>query len=192
MIFLKYIAYISLSSTLLLSAPLTKKEIKLNAVIEMGKTSSKRLIKTLGKSMQKRLKKGGAMKALNFCSNEAYNLTQKVNKSLPNGVRVKRISSKFRSPANAPTQKELSILKSFQSLKDLDVVLPEYLLEKVSEHSYKYYKPLTINKKACLKCHGKVKDIELKREIARNYPIDNAMGYEMGDLRGAIVVTIQR
>ena len=142
--------------------------------------------------MKKRMKDGGVMSALDFCSNQAYSLTEKVNQQLPNGVRVKRISAKYRSPANKPTDRELAILESFQNMKDMNIILPKFLIEEVDTKTYKYYKPLVINNKVCLKCHGTIKDIELKREIANRYPLDNAMGYKRYDLRGAVVVTIKK
>jgi len=71
------------------------------------------------------------------------------------------------------------------------VVLPSYLLEKVDATTFKYYKPITINKGVCLKCHGSLKNGALKSAIQERYPLDKAMGYEMNDLRGAVVVTIK-
>jgi len=190
---LKQIVYISLSASILLGAPNSKKQdAELESVIKTGNKSSKILLKTLGKNMKHHMQKGGVFKALDFCSNEAYTLTEEVNQKLPNGVRVKRISRKFRSPVNAPKGNEAAILKSFEDMKNLNVILPKYVIEQVDAHTYKYYKPLVINKKVCLKCHGVLKDIELKRAIAQRYPLDSAMKYKMGDLRGAVVVTIKK
>jgi len=189
---LKHLTYISLCASLLVAAPATKKEAELASVVKLGKKGSTLLLKTLGKNMKQRMGEGGVMKALDFCSNEAYSLTEKVNKQLPNGVRIKRISSKYRSPANKPSEKELAVLKSFETMKELNIILPKYVVEKVDTHVYKYYKPLLINKKVCLKCHGVLKDIDLKRAIAEKYPIDSALGYKMGDLRGAVVVTVDK
>ncbi|MEA1917719.1 MAG: DUF3365 domain-containing protein [Campylobacterota bacterium] len=189
---LKHITYITLSSCILFAAPSTKKEAEIESVLKNGKRGSALLLKTLGKNMKQKMKNGGLNKALDFCSNEAYTLTEKVNRQLPKGVRVKRISNKFRSPANKPSEQEAAILKSFADMKALNLILPNYLVEQVDTHKYKYYKPLLINKKVCLKCHGTLKDIELKREIASRYPLDNALGYKMGDLRGAVVVTVDK
>ncbi len=189
---LKHLTYITLSSCVLLAAPLSKKEAELANVVKTGKKGSTLLVKTLGKNMKKKMKDGGVTKALDFCSNEAYTLTEKVNRQLPRGVRVKRISNKYRSPANKPTDNEAAVLKTFADMKELNVILPKYVVEQVDTHTYKYYKPLLINNKVCLKCHGTIKDIELKREIASKYPLDSALGYKMGDLRGAVVVTIVR
>ena len=56
----------------------------------------------------------------------------------------------------------------------------------------KVYKPLMINKKVCLKCHGDITNEKLKNTIAKKYPEDKATGYKMGDIRGAVVVTIKK
>jgi len=183
---------VSVSASLLLAAPQTKQDKELQSIIKTGQKSTKVLMQTLGKNMKKHMKKGGVMDALSFCSEEAYTLTQRVNKKLPKGVQAKRISANYRNPSNTPTENELIILNSLKTLQDSNVILPKYLVEKVDTHTYKYYKPLVIKKKVCLKCHGNVKDIDLKRAINERYPLDKAMGYKMGDLRGAVVITIEK
>jgi len=186
------IALIGLTSSLLLAAPQSKEEMQMQSVIKQGKEGVALLAKTLGKNMKMHMKKGGPMDALNFCSNEAYDLTQTVNQKLPNGVTVKRVSKLHRSPANAPIQNEEIILDSLEKLQKSGVILPEYIVEKIDTKRFKYYKPLLIDKAVCLKCHGDVKDIDMKRAIAERYPLDKALGYEMNDLRGAIIVTIDK
>ncbi len=192
---LKPIILATLTSSLLLGAPvtkLTKEEKQIKETVELGEKSSKMLLDTLGKNIKKHMEKGGVMKAFDFCSEEAFNITKKTNKQLQKNVSVKRISSKYRSPANTPKSDEAAVLKSFESMIKANKVLPEYVVKKVDSLTYKYYKPLVIKDKACLECHGKVsKNIDLRRKIAKVYPLDRAVGYEMGDLRGAIVVTVQ-
>lgn len=189
---LKSVTLISLSAVLLLAAPQKKQKSKLQEVINIGQKSSRMLLKTLGSNLKKNIKAGGPMQALHFCSNKAYTLTEKVNQKLPKNVTVKRISEKYRNPANKPEADELKVLDSLQALQDANVILPKQLVEKVDAHTYKYYKPLIINKQVCLQCHGNVKDTDLKRAIAERYPVDKAMHYKMGDLRGAVVVTIKK
>ncbi len=186
-----FISIFTLSASLLLAAP-SKKETELDTVIKMGKYSAKLLLTTLGKKMKAQMQKGGELQTLDFCSNQAYNITESVNKKLPNGVRVKRISAQYRNPANKPSPEELAILESFQSIKKANVIFPKELVQKTSKHIYKYYQPIFIEKKFCLKCHGDKIDIELKKEIANRYPLDTAVGYKLDDLRGAIVVEITK
>ncbi len=187
---LKSIVLLSLSASLLLAAPTKNKELQ--QVEKIGHKSSKLLLFTLGKNMKKHMKKGGALDALNFCSNEAYSLTQQVNTKLPKGVQVKRISLRYRSPANVASEQERAVLESLETLKDAGVILPQNIVQKTGEHTYKFYKPLFISKPVCLKCHGDVQNTQLKNAILEKYPLDKAMGYNLGDLRGAIVVDIDK
>lgn len=187
----KSIALISLSSAVLLATPLDTQDKKINRAIELGDTSSKILLKTLKENMKKHMADGGVMDAFSFCSDQAYLLTESVNKTLPSGITTKRISLKYRNPANAPKEDEAKVLKSIETLKEANVVLPDYFIEVVNANSYKYYKPIVIEDKACLKCHGEAsKNVELRRAINNKYPIDKAKNYEMDDVRGAVVVTV--
>ncbi|MFA6196633.1 MAG: DUF3365 domain-containing protein [Sulfurimonas sp.] len=196
---LKSITLLSLCASILLAAPKEEKvetpaelqKTELQKTIEIGESTSKLLIQTLGKNLKEHMSKGDVMGALKFCSDKAYALTGEVNSQLPHGVTSKRISLKNRNPANAPKENEAKILESFESLRDLNVAMPEYLVEKVANKTYKFYKPIMIADNACLECHGKVsKDIDLQREITRVYPLDKAVDYKLNDLRGAVVVTI--
>ena len=189
---LKSITLITLSATLLLGASQSKKTNELDKIIKTGERGSKLLLQTLGKKMKTKLKNDGVMKTLDFCADEAYDITQKINKKLPKGVRVKRISAQYRNPANAPKDNELAVLESFLKLKNSNVIMPKQLVEQIDKITYKYYKPIFIDNKSCLECHGKIKDVELRRAIAARYPLDSANNYKLGDLRGAVVVTIKR
>jgi len=189
---LQKLTYLSLSTSLLLAGPMGKKDPELESVIQTGKQSSKILLKTLGKNMKQHMKSGGPMQALDFCSNEAYSITQDVNEKLAKGVEVKRISSKYRNPANRPTTSELDVLSSLEDMKAQNIVLPKFLVQRVDSQTYKFYKPLVIKKQVCLKCHGNIENADLKKEIASRYPTDKATEYKMNDLRGAVVVTIKK
>lgn len=164
----------------------------LQDVIHKGQTSTKLLMDTLGKNMQMHMKHGGPMEALDFCSQQAYNLTENVNTKLPQGVSIRRISLQTRNPVNAPTEDEAKVLQHLIELQKENKPLPKKVVEKVGEDTYKFYKPLVIVKPVCLKCHGDVQDQKLKTEILNRYPEDKAMYYKMGDLRGAVVTTVKK
>lgn len=164
----------------------------LQDVAQKGQASTILLLQTLGKNMKMHMKQGGAMDALNFCSQEAYTLTESVNKKLPEGVSVKRVSLQTRNPINTPSEDEAKILQQLEQLQKDGKPLPKKVIEQVDEHTFKFYKPLVINKGVCLKCHGDVQNKTLKTEILNRYPEDKAMGYKMGDLRGAVVTTVKK
>jgi len=187
---LQSITLLGLSTAVLLASPNNKNNPVLQDVTHKGQKSTQLLLKTLGSHMKKEMKAGGPMNALNFCAKEAYNLTEDVNTKLPKGVTIKRISTQFRNPANKPEAEEAKVLQTFETLQKEHIVLPKHLIQKVSEHVYKFYKPLVIKKQVCLKCHGDIQNTKLKNAILKKYPLDNAQHYKMGDLRGAVVVTI--
>ena len=187
------IAGLVLFAAALSANPYESTQEEIDAVKVLGRQASSELLKTLGGNLQAHLKAGGAMDAFHFCSDEAYPLTESVDKAIGADVSVKRISLKYRNPANAPQKDEKAVLEALETLKANGVALPAELVETGGDGTYKYYKPLLINKEACLKCHGDIdKTPPLADAIRNRYPEDMATGYKMNDLRGAIVVTVKK
>lgn len=182
-----------LASAALMANPYQSQEEELASVIETGKKASQQLIQNLGGNLKREMEAGGPVAAAKFCSEHAFPLTHEVGAAIGPNVSVKRISLKERNPANAPERREKAVLQSLQTLKENNVVLPEYLVEQVDADTYKFYKPLSINKPVCLKCHGDIGgNAALVGYIEKLYPGDKAIGYQMNDLRGAIVVTVKK
>jgi hypothetical protein len=183
----------ALFATALLANPYESKQDEINAVTAIGQKASATLLKTLGGNLQKHLKAGGPMEAFEFCSTNAYALTQDVDKSLGKDVSIKRISLKYRNPANKPLDDEEPILRALHLMNQNGVVPPAEIIQNEGNGVYKYYKPLLINKEACLLCHGDMtKNKVLTAAIKAIYPSDRATGYKMNDLRGAIVVEVHQ
>ena len=184
---------LTLTTLTLLANPYESNKEELDSVIKTGKEVSSTLLKTLGKNMKKEMKAGGPMAALSFCTSEAYTLTASVDKKFGDDISVKRISLKERNPINQAQGKERAILTAMDSMQKNGVLLPEYFVERVNKDTYKYYRPLSINKQVCLKCHGDIsKNQALSDYMHKTYPNDKATGYKLGDLRGAVVVTIKK
>lgn len=184
---------ITLFSLSLMANPYESNKEELDSVIKTGQKVSTTLLQTLGKNLKKQMKAGGPIAAAEFCTTKAYVLTTEVDDKYGKDVQVKRVSLKERNPANQAEGAEKQILQSLENLQKNGVVLPEYLVERVNKETYRYYKPLMINKQVCLKCHGDIgKNQKLSQFLENTYPHDNATGYKMGDLRGAVVVTIKK
>ncbi len=177
-----------MKKVLLLSAFVSSFVFASDEVVKISQETSKKLFDTLVPKLQASMKEGGVMKASEFCASEAQNLTKEVNKGLSTGVSVKRVSLKNRNELNAPNEAEITALKTLEA----DRKLPYFISE--SEKSYKFFKPLSIEQGVCLKCHGDETTIDkdAKDFFAKKYPNDKATGYKMNDLRGAIVVEIEK
>ena len=159
--------------------------------IKEANAVAKDLLKTLGGNLKKELKANGPKAAVDFCSLKAVDLTQSVGKKYKD-ISVKRISLKPRNPANAPSSDERVILESLEKMVGVGVKPRNILQEK--DGKVVVYKPLFIKKKVCLVCHGSVQKEhpKLYKKIHSIYATDKATGYKMGDLRGAIVVTMPK
>jgi len=100
---------------------------------------------------------------------------------------LRQVSLKFRNPSNRPDDYETTVLETMernpQTWKGRDWA------EKVvtnGQATMRYLRPLYVTE-ACLTCHGdqtKIPDF-----VRTQYPEDRAVGYQLGELRGAISVS---
>jgi len=160
-------------------------------VREIGEDAALTLAGELFGRLNTEIEAQGHLGAIGFCSEEALPATGAVSEALEGGLEIKRTSSRYRNPANAPDDRELDVLQYFEREYALDTDPPEYVVQKVSSREYRYYKPLVVVP-PCLACHGDPSDMEpaVREKLAELYPEDLATGYGAGDLRGVIRVSI--
>lgn len=172
----------SLYTFLLVSSLLTAQPLSNEEIAQKGNEISGKLLQTLGGELKSHMQNGGVLNALDFCSKNALTLTDKVAKE--SNSKIKRVSILNRNPLNAPSAEEQKIIQDWQTMAKMGEVLPTHELKKGV-----YYKPILINNEVCLKCHGNLEaNSPLAKAIKDTYPEDKAAGYQMGDLRGMIVI----
>lgn len=159
--------------------------------LEQGRKAARYLNDTLRKKLMSSIEVAGPSGGVVVCMYQAQALTAEVERNL--GVRVKRTSLKIRNPKNAPDDYEKELLSRLAD-RHREGKLPPEILEDRWEGGRKvqrYAKPLVVDS-FCLICHAKVGNIhpDVRRELEIRYPGDNATGYEVGDLRGIVSVTI--
>ena len=142
-------------------------------------------------TMKQKLKEGGIISAAKFCVNNSKKTIEKFNQNLEKGISLKRVSLKNRNKDAYPLKEEINILKAFDLLESSAVYLPS-ITQVVGENKFKVYFPTTLSERTCKKCHGLEKNINPKvlRLIQHKYPNDKALNYEAGQVRGAVVVTV--
>lgn len=146
------------------------------------------LTQLLGWELKNAMSEGGALSAIHVCSSRAQAITDSLSKGY--GVDLRRISSRFRNPANAPTQLERDILNRFRN-KDAppDTI---FVVGEGEDRFYLYLKQIRIEKMLCLRCHGPAKRIDpgVRKMLGVLYPDDVATGFSLNDLRGAFSVRV--
>lgn len=165
-----------------------KIEVSENQIAGMRATAVE-FMKDLKSILINQIRTNGMLSAVSVCSDTAQVLTN--NFGVQKGVYVKRVSLKNRNVNNAPDDFEKRVLNKF-TLMQLNNELnddSEYA-EIVEEGEFKYLrylKPILVQAE-CLNCHGSENDIspEVEQLINQEYPNDYAVGYKIGDLRGAV------
>lgn len=93
---------------------------------------------------------------------------------------------------HADAWEQAGLLKMKKMIKDGEKASDIEIIELVKEPAETYYRYMApmIATPFCLKCHGKEKDIDnsVASSIDFLYPEDEATGYDLGDLMGAISI----
>jgi len=158
-------------------------------VIEAGAGAADALMGTLSTQLTGAMEDGGPAFAVEFCSTSAVELTAAV--AVDQGLEIKRTTTRYRNPANAPDQAEAEALRHFETVLEETGELPREWVQKVGRDAYRYYRALTVSS-PCLKCHGTPEEIDpaVQAILEERYPDDLATDYSVGDFRGLIRVSI--
>lgn len=161
-----------------------------SAELSASRAAAGDLLKVLKGEMEKALQNGGPINAIHFCNENAQQLTKEV--ASKHSVDVRRTSLRIRNPKNQADAWETGVLEQFnvrrangEAAKDLEHF---EVVDSNGTKTFRYMKAIPLFG-PCYNCHGAVKP-ELKSEITRLYPNDKAVGFEVGDVRGAFTVKI--
>jgi hypothetical protein len=143
--------------------------------------------------LTRELARGGPDAAIAVCADSAQARTAQHQRV---GISVRRVGTRVRNPLNAPDSLETDLLAALQ--RDLeaghlpaDTIVVEAL---TGGHTrLRYLRPVRLQEQ-CLTCHGPAPGIpaSVKAVLARRYPNDQATGYNVGDLRGAVSVQLDQ
>jgi hypothetical protein len=161
-------------------------------VLEYGNMVSAEAKQTLGKNLQEALQQGGVPHAISFCNINAMPIVDSLSKSY--NATIRRVSSKTRSPEDQPDEIERAILEAYEFQWNDSIPLNANV-QKIDDERYLFTKPIFIDNALCLVCHGKPENgllNETAEFIKKEYPGDQATGYEIGDLRGMWSITLPK
>ena len=134
----------------------------------------------LGAELKAALKADGPAHAIGVCAEKAPQIAQKMSDDT---LTIRRVGTRVRNTkTNTPTVAMTGVLEGLTPEHPVHVGTIDG--KETAVHG------LFIQKPVCLSCHGAPGSLgaEVKAALAERYPDDAATGYQMGDLRGAIVV----
>lgn len=154
--------------------------------------ASSQLIKQLGGALKKEMKSHGPESAIRVCRDLAPKIAGEISRA--SGWQVTRVSSKVRNPMlGIPDAWERKVLADFEARKKKGEKYSEMAFSETVEesgvHYYRFMKAIG-TKPVCLTCHGTSDKIPdgIKAKLKADYPMDQALGYQAGELRGAVSI----
>ena len=157
-----------------------------------ARAATKDLGETLKGQLMSAIKSGGAISAISVCKTVAPTIA--ADASTKHHLTVRRTALKIGNPENAADAFETRVLQDFvdKLAAGADPATLDYS-ETVTDNgatSFRYMKAIPTAAEPCLACHGSDVKPEVKAEITKLYPADQATGFKAGDLRGAFSVSI--
>lgn len=134
---------------------------------------------------------GGPAAAISVCNVTAPMIADSFSNL--SGIDIKRVSLRQRNPQYTPDSFEVEALERFHLDNSPE---PESYSRIVFDSGgvkiFRYMKEIKVGQ-LCLNCHGNPKNFpeSLKKALAQYYPNDRAVGYEVGESRGAFSVIVE-
>ena len=154
---------------------------------------AKKITKAFGGALKSELKKamksGGPINALEVCNTKASPITKKAAEE--HNAFITRVSLKNRNPDNVPNDWQRAVLEDFdaRAAKGENVKKMGFakIVEEDGKKQLRFMKALPTGG-LCLECHGSNIEPDVQAKLKELYPDDKAIGYEKGQVRGAVVV----
>jgi hypothetical protein len=141
------------------------------------------LLAPFKQDLQQALRNGlaqGPVEAIAACRLKAPEITDALSRD---GVRLGRTSHHLRNPSNAGPDWVVAILETYAN--NPSDRAPRTV--SLGDHQSGYVEPIIIPP-LCLTCHGDDMAPDVAARIRELYPADQAVGYQVGDLRGVFWV----
>lgn len=156
--------------------------------IEDVKAVAKGYAGQLKAMLQQQMQAGGPVAALGACSDEAARIGGDTARA--SGWSVRRVTDKARNPLDMPDAYERQVLAEFEKrLGGGEKEVARYeVVEEGGVRYARFMKAIAVEA-VCLTCHGSSEVApDVAERIKTLYPHDRAMGYQLGDLRGALSI----
>ena len=171
---------------------LTEVEILEEAMV-WGDSITSEAQKQLISNLQKAIEEKGVPGAIEFCNVQALPILSELSGKY--GVQIRRVSNRYRNPADQPTEEEKPLLEAYEYNAESGVKSDPNIQKFEGGEVLLYTKPIVIPSALCLNCHGEQgKEIsnETQLKLTQLYPNDKATGHKIGDLRGMWSVRIPK
>ena len=130
------------------------------------------------------LQNGGPVNAIEVCSHQAPKIADAL--SSETGWMVRRVSLNSRNASRAiPDPWERAVLQDFDRRQAAGENPTQIHYSETTPSHFRYMQAQG-TEGVCLMCHGQQLNPDVREALQQYYPDDNATGYSLGQIRGAI------
>lgn len=186
-------AFLAATATLLVtgcaSGPTAEQQA---AMVDDARKASGALVQKLGGELKTALSEQGPDGAIGVCKTRAPQIAADVSKQF--GVTAKRVSPKNRNPAGVPdvweAEAQAGLEKRLAAGEKPETLETWQIVATPAGKQFRYAKALPVQP-LCLTCHGAPEAIPdgVKARLAVDYPLDKAVGYAPGMVRGIVSIS---
>lgn len=162
------------------------------APVGQARSVAASLLSQLGAALKAELAAGSPESAIGVCKQIAPDLAGRLSRE--NDLRVARVSLKARNPLlGAPDAWEQQALMAFDRAAangdKAETLEQSAIVDEPQGRFLRYIKAIPVQP-LCLACHGAPETIPpaVRDRLAAEYPHDRAVGYRVGEIRGAVTV----
>lgn len=141
--------------------------------------------------LSEEIAKGGVASAVGVCNEKAPQMAKAASEQ--SGWTLRRVSLRNRNPKAVPDAWERAALEEFDrraAAGEAPAMLEKSaLVEESGRKEFRYMKALPVQQ-VCLACHGAADAMpaDAAARIRALYPDDKAVGYSLGQIRGAMTI----
>lgn len=160
---------------------------------EKGRQITDEAQRALLLTLTKQIQAQGVVGAVEYCNLKALPIMDSLSQA--HKATIRRVSNRWRNPADAPNAQELPIIEAYEFAAEQGQELREEVFLEDSTEQLIYTRPISIGAGLCLQCHGtagKELSPEAASKLRELYPEDKATGYELGEWRGIWKVTFEK
>lgn len=162
------------------------------ALLAEARSAANRLLQNVRSEVVSELERTGPIRAITVCKYSAPELSSSISRQT--GMRVTRVSLKPRNPSlgepDAWEQRQLlDFEKRLSKGEKVESMEVSQIVSEPAGRAFRYMKAIPLGA-PCLACHGSPEMIPegVKALLANDYPRDRAVGYQAGQIRGAVTV----
>lgn len=161
--------------------------------VESSRGIANELLSQLGQKLKGTIASDGPVAAVSVCKETAPAIAKSL--SARHGALVSRVGTRARNTSmGVPNAWQKEALADFDARlakgeKPADLEYWKVVDTGSGQRELRYAKAI-VTQQLCVTCHGKAEDIPapLLEKIRTEYPRDQATGYSVGQLRGAVIV----